>query len=323
MNRTVTTIASVLALAIPALADTVVGFEHSINTGNWTFGPPSSFPATGGNPGWYLHPLPMDTYAPQAHTQGTSVFTGDWRAQKVLSVGCDLRTFSTQFIFQREVTLVLSNGADSVYFLGTSFVPQVNEGWKSFDFAINAASTTIPLGWSVLNGAGTPSQVWNNVIQNVTEVRFFYGDPTFFFIFDIWDVGIDNPRIVFQGPWSSIGAGEPGVSGIPVLTGSGPLTAGSTANLDLTNARPLSPAVLFVSTAYSGASLLGGTLVPDPTPPSIILKLQTDAAGAILASGPWPSGVPSGTHLYFQYWIMDAAAQHGASCSNGMLAVAP
>jgi hypothetical protein len=55
------------------------------------------------------------------------------------------------------------------------------------------------------------------VIQNVSRVQFFYGDPTFFFIFQQWEVGADNIRIAAgatsAGPgteaasWGSIKAG--------------------------------------------------------------------------------------------------------------------
>jgi len=33
------------------------------------------------------------------------------------------------------------------------------------------------------------------VIQDVTRIQYFYGDPTLFFIFQQWMVGMDNPRI--------------------------------------------------------------------------------------------------------------------------------
>ena len=34
---------------------------------------------------------------------------------------------------------------------------------------------------------------------DVSTVGFFYGDPTYFFIFQMWQLGLDNPRITWGG----------------------------------------------------------------------------------------------------------------------------
>jgi len=36
--------------------------------------------------------------------------------------------------------------------------------------------------------------------QDVDQVRFFYGDPELFFIFQQWTLGVDNPRITETPP---------------------------------------------------------------------------------------------------------------------------
>jgi len=202
-------------IAIAALASglaaqtTTEGFTGGSNQGAWTFGAGDQIVATGGNPGHYLRTQVLDTFAPQPRTGAgvSSVFTGDWRVRDVTSTGIDLITHSTQFNFQREVTLILDQDAgtpgdasddSSVYFISSGFVPQPGAGWASFDIAIAADSPTIPAGWQVLQGVGTADQVWNAVITNVSRVRWFYGDPTFFFIFDIWQIGIDNARIATE-----------------------------------------------------------------------------------------------------------------------------
>jgi len=201
---------TLIALAVTASGltaqTTIEGFTGGSNQGAWTFGAGDQIVATGGNPGPYLRTTVLDTFAPQPRTGAgvSSVFTGDWRARDVTSTGIDLVTISTQFNFQREVTLILDQDAgtpgdpsddSSVYFISPGFVPQPGAGWASFDVAISADSATMPAGWQVLQGAGTQDQVWNAVITNVSRVRWFYGDPTFFFIFDIWQIGIDNTRI--------------------------------------------------------------------------------------------------------------------------------
>jgi hypothetical protein len=39
---------------------------------------------------------------------------------------------------------------------------------------------------------------WNELVIDVARIGFFYGDPTNFFIFQMWDVGLDNVRISYE-----------------------------------------------------------------------------------------------------------------------------
>ena len=43
------------------------------------------------------------------------------------------------------------------------------------------------------------------VIQDVDELRFHVGDPELFFIFQVWDFGMDNPTI----NWGTSGPADP------------------------------------------------------------------------------------------------------------------
>lgn len=324
--RILLTCTSALALT-PALAlaagDVTVPFDGGVNTGGWTFGPPAQFPATGGNPGTWLS-TSVDTFAPQARTTAAGTgFTGDYRAAGVVSVGVDVRVTSTQFPFARPLSLMLSNGACTVWIVGAAMVPQPAEGWKPIDFAVPAASTVLPAGWTFSGSCADGNAAWNAVITNVTEVRFFYGDPEFFFIFDIWNTGIDNPRVVADSPWSDLGFGLAGTTGLPNLVGEGPLTGGSAIAVKLTNARPNAAAFLFAATQAVNLPLLGGTLVPNPAPPGLVLPFVTTPAGKVLLAGTWPNGVPAGVNLYLQYWIDDPAAVFGAAASNAVVGVTP
>ena len=326
MTRTVRlTLSFLVAAACAAIADastTQESFDNGSNVGGWTYGPPSVFETTGGNPGAYLHQPLVDTFAPELRTTGSSAFTGSFRDRNVESLGVDLITLSTQFSFQRELSLILVSGTRVIYFLGTSFVPQPGTGWKSFDFAIDSQSTTMPPGWAVLSG-GTPDGTWNAVMNNVTQVRFFYGDPTFFFIFDQWNVGADNARITCADPWVDLGQGLAGSLGEPDLVGEGPLTAGAETKLSLSNAAPSSVAYLGVGVAALNAPFFGGTLVPDVNPPGFFLPLPTDALGQLTVAQPWPAGIPSGTKFYFQYWVVDPSGPLGATASNALEATTP
>ncbi|MCB9897009.1 MAG: hypothetical protein H6825_03280 [Planctomycetes bacterium] len=316
-------LAAVLLFLLPTDAranGTVDTFTGASNPSGWTWGPPSQFPPGGGNPGSFLRSQP-DTFAPQLHTTvAGSPFHGDWRAMQVSSVGVDLRTISTQFAFQRECTLILTSGSGcQVYFLGTDFVPQVAEGWKSFDFAVDAASTTLPAGWSVLNPCGSDDQTWNTVITDVTEVRFFYGDPTFFFIFDIWDVGADNPRLECGSPFTDLGHGLAGTNGVPTLTGTGTLAAGSPTTLALDGALGSSTTYFVLGASLLSAPFKGGVLVPSP---DVVIPVPTSPSGELDLAFAWPVLAP-GTTIAFQHWIADGAGPAGFAASNGLLATQP
>jgi hypothetical protein len=316
------TLAALLLLAVAARSqDYVETFTGGVNLGGWTFGANSMVQATGGNPGNWVHTTNLDTFAPQLHTTGTGgPFAGDWRALDIHSVGVDLITVSTQFAFDRECTLMLSNGPQTVYFLGTAdHVPLAGTGWKSFEFTFDPASTTMPAGWFVL-GAGAPDATWNAVITNVKSVNFFYGDPTFFFIFDIWNVGADNVRVSQTPVWTDVGHALAGAGGAPKLTGSGQLVGDSLLKLALSGAAASAPTTLVIGLSQIDAPFKGGVLVPQA---DLLASLVTSPAGALALSGSWPVGLPSGTQLWMQAWVADAGGPKGFAASNGLQATAP
>jgi hypothetical protein len=210
-----TVIAAAMAAWIPASADTFIeNFDAGpANVGNWTFGVPPTYPATGGNPGKYHRTQGLDTFAPQLRTQSTtSVFTGNYREANVTSVGVDLTTIAVDFSAAgRPLTVILvsNNGTPAnvnddwgAYKIGPTNVPLPGQGWISYDFEIPSQSKTLPEGWNIIKfGAGAPvSPDWNNVITNVSQLRYFYGDPELFFIFQMWTLGVDNTRITTTPP---------------------------------------------------------------------------------------------------------------------------
>src|SRR4030095_10135636 len=94
--------------------------------------------------------------------------------------------------------------------------------------------------------------------------------------------------------WVSLGGGIAGAGGVPVLTGNGPLTSASQVTLNLAEAAPSSPCVLFLGTHQGLLPFKGGTLVPAAT---IFVPLATNAAGKLSLGGTWPPGMPSGLAL--------------------------
>ena len=200
----------------------VEGFETGTNVGSWSFfGDPANpvevIESSGGNPGAFLHStcadlLCLDTFAPQFRTQEgvDSIFTGDYRKAGVTTLGVDLAIFGPEFVTTggRPLTLILRNDPGSpgdpfddvvVYRMGRRNIPQANGQWRSYSFRVPSASTTLPRGWQVLQGSGDGDADWNQVITGVSQVEYFFGDPTLFFIFQQWEVGVDDLRIRMAG----------------------------------------------------------------------------------------------------------------------------
>ncbi|HEX5009554.1 MAG TPA: hypothetical protein VFY71_04060 [Planctomycetota bacterium] len=119
----------------------------------------------------------------------------------------------------------------------------------------------------------------------------------------------------------SVGSGLAGTKGVPVLIAGGTLAAGEPMTLKLNEARPFSLAYLFVGLGALNAPFKGGVMIP--TLDLVLSGLPTDKHGQFLLSTPFPSGVPSGFSLWFQYWISDPAGPKGFAASNGAHGTTP
>ncbi len=226
MRHALSTIALFALLASPSVAQPCTTVVASLDNGNnatgWTFGGPNqSQPLTGGNPGGYVRSDFLDTFAPQPRcANNANAFTGDFWSRSVHRIGVDLQTFRVDFGAggrPLSVLLITDNGTPgdtsddyAAYLVGPENVPVVGEGWKRFEFAVPSRSVGTPAGWGYIQlGPNAPANPnWQHVVRNVTQLRFFYGDPTFFFIFQTWDLGIDNPMI----RWCAADANSDGVT---------------------------------------------------------------------------------------------------------------
>jgi hypothetical protein len=200
-------------------------FSNASNQGNWGFGCPGDvFSDPGGNPGTFRRMTNLDSFAPMARNCGAhqSVFTGRYRREKVFSVSVDFKTFSASYTTEeRPLTLVLVNHAGTpdditddlyVFYVGRENIPAESgsgSGWVRYQFAVPSDSPILPRprsavegepGWVAAVGevfapAEDPDAVWNTVIQHVDEVIFWWHDPRYFAIFQMWDVGMDNAAI--------------------------------------------------------------------------------------------------------------------------------
>jgi hypothetical protein len=191
-------------------------FDNGSNDSVWSWGFDDTFVSIGGNPGWFFATDGLDTFAPRLRTTASGTFTGDYRTMEVTSIGIDLIMFSDSTAEGRPLTpmLIYDNGTPgdqsddtAAYFLGPN-IPLVDEGWISYDFDVPSQETSLPAGWLLLNLGSVSAPAnhdWNTVTQNVSRLQWHYGDPTFFFIFQVWSLGADNIRITFVD-----GGGEPG-----------------------------------------------------------------------------------------------------------------
>lgn len=126
-----------------------------------------------------------------------------------------------------------------------------------------------------------------------------------------------------SGAWTDLGFALAGAGGEPQLSGTGTLQGGQPFGLELTNAAPRALALLCFGAGELNLPLLGGTLVPDITPPGVVLPLFTDAAGQLSVSSTWPAALPAGLDTYWQYWIADATGPELLTASNGLRGTTP
>ena len=215
-------------------------FENGSNVGGWTFGSSNGLiEAAGGNPGAYFHDPFLDSFAPGPRTTEPSIFTGNYRLRGVTSLGIDLILHDVDITAEgRPLALILINfnkTPDDVtddwgaYFIGQRNVPLPGQGWVSYDFPVASDSPTLPPGWQFIQFGPQPPGTWDRLITQVDRVVFFYGDPTMFFIFQVWDLGMDNPRITWQPPCPGDLTGDSAVdlTDLSILLGSFGTPAGA------------------------------------------------------------------------------------------------
>ena len=121
--------------------------------------------------------------------------------------------------------------------------------------------------------------------------------------------------------WADIGFALAGTAGPPVLSGTGILDGDCPASLDLSNAAPSAPALMFVSISSTPVGFKGGTLAAFPFLST--LGAATSAGGTLSLSFLWPTGIPSGFNLFAQWAIQDAGGPAGAALSNCVQGTTP
>jgi enediyne biosynthesis protein E4 len=126
-------------------------------------------------------------------------------------------------------------------------------------------------------------------------------------------------RTKVGGPFADLGNGLAGFSGVPVLTGSGPLTASSPVTLTISNARPSTNWWLIVGFDLLVKNFKGGLLVPSV---NLIVGPLPTLGGTLPLSDTWPA-LPPGLQIFFQAWVQDSAGPSGFAASNALGALTP
>lgn len=194
-------------------------FETGTNEGGWTWGTGYEFFVDiNGNPGRYLRDSELVTFTPRASTSFgvPSVFTGDYHARNVASLGIDMAiAYVDGNVSTRKVTLILLNdngtpddllddwGAFTVTNLAvppTGVAGLTGENdillWTRYDIAVPSQSATLPAGWSWISRNQLRRKgSWARLMRDVDHVGFILGDPALLYPLFNWDVALDNPRI--------------------------------------------------------------------------------------------------------------------------------
>lgn len=196
-------------------------FDKGSNVGGWSFfGDPHNrievIEPQDGNPGAFLHATCgkfgcLDSAAPLLRTLigESSIFVGNYRERGVTKIGVDIAIFGAANTGWRPLSPMLRNDGGTpydysddiwVFYLGNKMIPMPNGVFKEYEFFVPSQSTTLPKGWKVLGGYGTgdDNADWNTVINDVSEVAFHFGDPEMFFMFQLWEIGVDNVRVWYD-----------------------------------------------------------------------------------------------------------------------------
>ena len=217
--------------AVDAGVDTPSGVDFtetyesgSQDVGNWILSDEPTRPrminATGGDPGSYLY-SEVSTSIPTWSTASTryqpgvfdaskrnSVFVGDYYTASINKLSVDLEVIQPgSWTEDRTVTLHLMSwdtannklAVDATYSLPD--IPDVPVGWQHYDFMIDSQSPTIPTGWVLMRGDGTPGTDadWATLMHQIDLVGFGYWKPFFGYpASGLWQLGIDNIRITSQ-----------------------------------------------------------------------------------------------------------------------------
>lgn len=291
-----------LAMPLAAQGSETDDFDTGLNNAGWNFGviPADVIEPTGGNPNGWLHNDQIDMFTVILRNDTTTgPWVGDYRAAGVSRIHFDAQTLGAVFgAAGRDMSILLRDTKgtalvdddDYAYYVG-HLVPQVGAGWKHFNFEIPSQSTDpVPFGWKggwVGDGENfRPGVDWNDVITNVDVVEIWWMDPSFFAIFQTWNVGVDNLTI----EW-----------GMDAEVSIAPGLAGVNNTISMVNASPNS-AVRFAGSTTAGTTnfnWMGDQMQLGMGNPREVGVATADAAGNASVMALIPASLV-GTTIYLQ-----------------------
>ena len=121
--------------------------------------------------------------------------------------------------------------------------------------------------------------------------------------------------------WQDLGGGTVGSHGAVSLTGNGSLVGGSVAGLDLTNAPPGVLSLAWLSFTSVPLPAFSGTVFASPFSGQFLFL--TNGSGALSLGTTWPTGIPAGTEVWFQFLVSDPSVIWDITLSNAVKATTP
>jgi hypothetical protein len=122
--------------------------------------------------------------------------------------------------------------------------------------------------------------------------------------------------------WENLGCGTKGFQGfIPYLQMSGSQTGGNLVSFALTDARPSSLALTWLSFASTPFNAIGGTIYAAPLTTQV--AFTTTSGGTRHVTTTWPAGLPPGVDHYWQVLVADVNSPHGLTMSNAVHGLTP
>lgn len=220
-----------LRLGSSASADIVESFDNNTTNIDWGLtSAPGRFlriESVGGNPGAYLHGQVQSAVPTWSATVSATNYLGDYAAKGVTGMGGDINIFVGNDEPDRNVTLdlqtTLGTGNYSLgleaYYIGQD-VSNVGAGWNSYVYPLDAHSTVVPAGWTLVRGDGTPGdgKDWQALMHAVESVGFELGTPGYAYTdHTLFDLGLDNPRLMTASqPPPTLDIPQPGQTGFSI-----------------------------------------------------------------------------------------------------------
>jgi hypothetical protein len=120
--------------------------------------------------------------------------------------------------------------------------------------------------------------------------------------------------------WTDLGHALAGSAGLPQLAGQGLLVETAPLKLTLSATAAGKPTTLVIGLQELAAPFKGGVMVPQP---DLLLTGLVSSASKLELEVHQPAGIPPGTQLYLQMWLVDAAGPRGLAASNALHADFP